>query len=310
MLAGARVDVAPYKRDPMDFVLWKPSKRNEPGWPSPAGIGVPGRPGWHIECSAMSMAKLVEPFGGGLQCDDPALNTFDIHGGGVDLVFPHHENEIAQSCCVFGTKRMANFWMHNGFLQVEGEKMSKSLGNFVTIRDLLDTAIFGGRAWPGAVLRMAMLRTHYRQPIDWTVRALEETEKALERFVETIDFSSPPATAPSDELIAALADDLNMPAAIASLHALHAEARTRPEAAAQLRADAEFLGLDVKSLAARHGSEAPPERIAEIEQLVAERDEARRRRDWAASDRLRDALAALGVAVKDGKSGAAWEFKR
>jgi cysteinyl-tRNA synthetase len=310
MLAGARVDVAPYKRDPMDFVLWKPSKRNEPSWPSPAGIAALGRPGWHIECSAMSMAKLVEPFCGGFQCDDPLLNTFDIHGGGVDLVFPHHENEIAQSCCVFGTQRMANFWMHNGFLQVEGEKMSKSLGNFVTIRDLLDTAIFGGRAWPGAVLRMAMLRTHYRQPIDWTVRALEEAEKALERFGETIDFSSPPATAPSDELIAALADDLNTPAAIASLHALHTEARTRPEAAAQLRADAEFLGLDVKSLAARHGAEAPPERIAEIEQLVAERDEARRRRDWAASDRLRDALAALGVAVKDSKSGAAWEFKR
>ena len=173
MLAGARVDVAPYKRDPMDFVLWKPSKPNEPGWPSPAGIATPGRPGWHIECSAMSMAELLEPFGGGLACDDPALNTFDIHGGGVDLVFPHHENEIAQSCCAFGSQRMANFWMHNGFLQVEGEKMSKSLGNFVTIRELFATATFGGRSWPGAVSRLAMLRAHYRQPIDWTVRALE-----------------------------------------------------------------------------------------------------------------------------------------
>ena len=137
MLAGARVDVAPYKRDPMDFVLWKPSKPNEPGWPSPAGIAAPGRPGWHIECSAMSMATLLEPFGGGLQCDDPSRNTFDIHGGGIDLVFPHHENEIAQSCCAFGSARMANVWMHNGFLQVEGEKMSKSLGNFVTIHELL-----------------------------------------------------------------------------------------------------------------------------------------------------------------------------
>ena len=143
MLAGARVDVAPYKRDPMDFVLWKPSKPNEPGWPSPAGIKSLGRPGWHIECSAMSMATLLEPLGGGLKCDDPDLNVFDIHGGGIDLVFPHHENEIAQSCCAFGTSRMANVWMHNGFLQVESEKMSKSLGNFVTIHELLETGKFG-----------------------------------------------------------------------------------------------------------------------------------------------------------------------
>ena len=140
------------------------------------------RPGWHIECSAMSMAKLLEPFGGGLCCDDPSRNMFDIHGGGIDLVFPHHENEIAQSCCAFGSPRMANVWMHNGFLQVEGEKMSKSLGNFVTIRDLLDTTVFGGRKWPGEVLRLAMLRTHYRQPIDWTVRALEEAEATLDRW--------------------------------------------------------------------------------------------------------------------------------
>ena len=151
MLAGARVDVAPYKRDSMDFVLWKPSKPNEPGWPSPAGIAAPGRPGWHIECSAMSMATLLEPFGGGLQCDDPSRNIFDIHGGGIDLVFPHHENEIAQSCCAFGSERMANVWMHNGFLQVEGEKMSKSLGNFVTIHELLRTTKFGGRKWSGEV---------------------------------------------------------------------------------------------------------------------------------------------------------------
>ncbi|HSU98481.1 MAG TPA: cysteine--tRNA ligase, partial [Roseiarcus sp.] len=137
MLAGARVEVAPYKRDPMDFVLWKPSKESEPGWPSPAGIARPGRPGWHIECSAMSMATLLEPFGGGLQCNDPARNVFDIHGGGIDLVFPHHENEIAQSCSAFHSRAMANVWMHNGFLQVEGEKMAKSAGNFVTIHELL-----------------------------------------------------------------------------------------------------------------------------------------------------------------------------
>ena len=159
MLAGARVDVAPYKRDAMDFVLWKPSKEGEPGWPSPAGIVAKGRPGWHIECSAMAWKHLGE--------------VFDIHGGGIDLVFPHHENEIAQSCSAFGHHQMANYWMHNGFLQVEGQKMSKSLGNFVTIRDLLRTQIFGGREWPGPVLRLAMLATHYRQPIDWTVAGLE-----------------------------------------------------------------------------------------------------------------------------------------
>ena len=310
MLAGARVEVAPYKRGPMDFVLWKPSKPNEPSWPSPAGIAAPGRPGWHIECSAMSMAKLLEPFGGGLACDDPRRNVFDIHGGGIDLVFPHHENEIAQSCCAFGSQRMANVWMHNGFLQVESEKMSKSLGNFVTIRELLDAPTFGGRAWPGAALRLAMLRTHYRQPIDWTFRALEESDRALERFAETIDFGAPPATAPSDALIAALKDDLNTPAAIAHLHALHGETRSRPEAAAELRADAEFLGLDLATFAASRAPEAPPETVAEIERLVAERDAARRRRDWAASDRMRDELAALGVAVMDGKDGAKWEFKR
>ncbi len=186
MLAGARVDVAPYKRDPMDFVLWKPSKPGEPGWPSPAGIVPLGRPGWHIECSAMSMAKLLAPFGGGLICDDPAKNVFDIHGGGIDLVFPHHENEIAQSCCAFGSPRMANYWMHNGFLQVEGEKMSKSLGNFVTINELLRMDVFGGRSWSGETIRLAMLRSHYRQPMDWTVRALEEAEKTLDRWCEAV----------------------------------------------------------------------------------------------------------------------------
>src|ERR1700712_4735127 len=150
MIAGARVDVAPYKRDAMDFVLWKPSKPGEPSWPSPSGIATPGRPGWHIECSAMSWKHLGE--------------SFDIHGGGIDLLFPHHENEIAQSRCAFHSPAMANYWMHNGFLQVEGEKMSKSLGNFVTMRELLAD-------WPGEVLRLNMLRTHYRQPIDWTMKS-------------------------------------------------------------------------------------------------------------------------------------------
>src|SRR5579872_4204519 len=228
MLAGARVDVAPYKRDPMDFVLWKPSKPGEPGWPSPCGIVPLGRPGWHIECSAMSMAKLLAPFGGGLSCDDPSKNIFDIHGGGVDLVFPHHENEIAQSCCAFGTPRMANYWMHNGFLQVEGEKMSKSLGNFVTIRELLRTEVFGGRSWSGEAMRLAMLRSHYRQPIDWTVKALEEAEKTISDWnrlaVAMISGGAEPDQMqfrPLHQFIAEpLCDDLNTPAALAGLHDL------------------------------------------------------------------------------------------
>ena len=223
MLAGARVDVAPYKRDPMDFVLWKPSKPNEPGWPSPCGIATPGRPGWHIECSAMSMAKLLAPFGGGLACDDPAKNVFDIHGGGVDLVFPHHENEIAQSCCAFGAPRMANVWMHNGFLQVEGEKMSKSLGNFVTINDLLRTtpsAGAHGRAKscgsrccaPITASRSTGRSRRSRKP---RARSTAGTTRSAT--------SSPGEIAPGVE--EALSDDLNTPAALGELHRL---SRRRP----------------------------------------------------------------------------------
>jgi cysteinyl-tRNA synthetase len=238
MLAGARVDVAPYKRDTMDFVLWKPSKPNEPGWPSPAGIAAAGRPGWHIECSAMSMATLLEPFGGGLSCDDPSRNIFDIHGGGIDLVFPHHENEIAQSCCAFESSRMANVWMHNGFLQVEGEKMSKSLGNFVTIHELLRTTKFGNKTWPGDILRLAMLRTHYADPIDWTVSELERAHQEL------IEWYRPVQGEPSSEgvidqgVLDALCDDLNTHAAIVRLQDL---ARIGDRAA--LRASLRFLGF-------------------------------------------------------------------
>jgi cysteinyl-tRNA synthetase len=202
MIAGARVEVAPYKHDPMDFVLWKPSPPDEPGWESSWGRG---RPGWHIECSAMSAALLGE--------------IFDIHGGGIDLLFPHHENEIAQSRCAFHTPVMANYWMHNGFLQVEGEKMSKSLGNFVTIRELLATTRFGNRKWNGQVLRFAMLQTHYRQPIDWTVRNLEQSETRLENwksFAADRTRSRLDATL-FDEVMEALLDDLNSPAAFAMI---------------------------------------------------------------------------------------------
>ena len=238
MLAGARVDVAPYKRDPMDFVLWKPSKPNEPSWPSPAGIAAPGRPGWHIECSAMSMATLLEPFGGGLECDDPSRNVFDIHGGGLDLVFPHHENEIAQSCCAFGSSRMANVWAHNGFLQVESEKMSKSLGNFVTINELLNTTKFGNSTWPGETLRLAMLRSHYRQPIDWTVRELERTQQELIEWYQRVEGQPSSAGAIDERVLDALSDDLNTHAAIVRLQEL---ARTGDQAA--LGASLGFFGF-------------------------------------------------------------------
>ena len=222
MLAGARVDVAPYKRDPMDFVLWKPSKPKEPSWPSPAGIAAPGRPGWHIECSAMSMAKLLEPFGGGLSCDDPLRNTFDIHGGGVDLVFPHHENEIAQSCCAFGSQRMANVWMHNGFLQVEGEKMSKSLGNFVTIRDLLDTTHSAGGNGPAKSCGSRCCAPTIVSRSTGRSEALEEAEGDARPVVSTWSAmrSQRPTIAPG--VIEALCDDLNTPAACGASRACSA----------------------------------------------------------------------------------------
>jgi cysteinyl-tRNA synthetase len=323
MLAGARVDVAPYKRDPMDFVLWKPSKSNEPGWPSPGGIAALGRPGWHIECSAMSMATLIEPFGGGLECDDPSRNVFDIHGGGIDLVFPHHENEIAQSCCAFGSTRMANVWVHNGFLQVESEKMSKSLANFVTIDELLHTTKFGGRRWPGETLRLAMLRAHYRQPIDWTVRALEEAEATLDRWYDVIGDVEPGANV-FEPVLSALADNLNTPAALFELHRLAhpavaevaiaelSEAGQMP-APELLKASANLLGLLGRKRSDRVASAINDAGIDPgwVNLMIAARNGARAARNWDESDRLRDQLAARGVAIKDNKDGTTtWEPKR
>jgi cysteinyl-tRNA synthetase len=231
MIAGARVEVAPYKRDAMDFVLWKPSKPGEPAWPSPAGIKTPGRPGWHIECSAMSWKHLGE--------------IFDIHGGGIDLVFPHHENEIAQSRCAFHTPVMANYWMHNGFLQVEGEKMSKSLGNFVTIHELLKSEKFGGRSWPGEVLRLAMLATHYRQPIDWTVASLEESSKNLahwKQIVSQVD-ERKIEIQPDQTVINCLLDDLNTPELLGRLHEIASAAQRSAESRDLLYDTLVFLGL-------------------------------------------------------------------
>jgi cysteinyl-tRNA synthetase len=284
MIAGARVEVAPYKRDAQDFVLWKPSKEGEPSWPSPSGIATPGRPGWHVECSAMSWKHLGE--------------TFDIHGGGIDLVFPHHENEIAQSRCAFHTPVMANVWMHNGFLQVEGEKMSKSTGNFVTIRELLAD-------WPGDIIRVAMLGTHYRQPVNWTLKNLEEAEKALTSWFDAAAEEAAPRPAPS--VIEALADDLNTPKAIAEMHALRNRAGHK-----SLAGTLSFLGMRREAVAAWQASRAPTLTIseAEIKLLIAARLQARQGRNFAEADRIRDELAGMGVILKDSKDGTTWEAAR
>lgn len=279
MLAGARVDVAPYKRGEMDFVLWKPSDAETPGWDSPWGRG---RPGWHIECSAMSWKHLGE--------------VFDIHGGGIDLVFPHHENEIAQTRCAFGHRVMAQVWMHNGFLQVEGQKMSKSLGNFLTIHQLLAD-------WPGDVLRFNMLRTHYRQPIDWTVKSLEESWRILEGFFNNAGSVHAEPGHIHASVLEALLDDLNTPKAIAELHALD-----RPGAQND-------LGVTLKSLGFSGDLATPGVDLtidgAAVAALVEARLAARRARNWAESDRIRDELAAMGITIKDNKDGTTtWEMKQ
>jgi cysteinyl-tRNA synthetase len=290
MIAGARVDVAPYKRDAADFVLWKPSKPGEPSWPSPSGIKVEGRPGWHIECSAMAWKHLGE--------------QFDIHGGGIDLVFPHHENELAQSCCAFGEDRMANVWMHNGFLQVEGDKMSKSEGNFVTIRDLLAD-------WPGEALRLNMLKTHYSSPIDWTLKGMEESAKTLDDWYWVA--ADAKGERPSDAVINALSDDLNTPQTIAALHGLRNSAasgneRDRSEFAASLRLLG-FLSETAAQWKARK-QQASGVDAKQIGGLIADRTAARARKDFAESDRIRDQLAAMGVVIKDSKDGTTWEIAR
>jgi cysteinyl-tRNA synthetase len=290
----------------MDFVLWKPSDERQtnyplPKWQSPCDIVTPGRPGWHIECSAMSAAILGE--------------TFDIHGGGIDLIFPHHENEIAQSRCAFHTNLMANYWMHNGFLQVEGEKMAKSAGNFVTIRKLLDDG------WPGEVLRFNMLRTHYRQPIDWTLQGLSESMKTLDRWY-LLDTRSPQE---GDQLkyldqdfVGALADDLNTPRALSHLHSIYAEIRTASglreiELKRKLKVTAGLVGLlraDTKEWLTRT-HKTPEANESQVEALVDARNAARKAKNFKEADRIRDELKEMGIELEDKKDGTTiWKVAR
>lgn len=299
MVAGARVEVAPYKRDAADFVLWKPSADDQPGWASPWGRG---RPGWHIECSAMAEAHLGE--------------TFDIHGGGQDLIFPHHENEIAQSQCAHDGALFVRYWMHNGFINVDGEKMSKSLGNFFTVRDLLGHV-------PGEAVRLLMLQTHYRRPLDWTQEGMERAKQTLDRFYNTLrlmDEIEPDGDCRvyPDAVRAALEDDLNTPLALMHLHELVGEANRTTDRAERARLKAQILGaghalgllrLDPEAWfrgGPASGGETGPDE-AEIEYLINERLAARRNRDFATADRIRDDLKARGVVLEDGPDGTRWK---
>lgn len=284
MLAGARVEIAPWKRDPRDFVLWKPSEVDQPGWDSPWGFG---RPGWHIECSAMIRAHLGE--------------QIDIHGGGIDLRFPHHENEIAQ-----GTQ--ARFWVHNGHVTVSGAKMSKSLGNVLLVRDLLKEA-------PGEAIRYALLSAHYRQPLDWTPDTPKEARAALDRLYGALR-DQPAAEASPDDMapvLAALDDDLNTPAAFAALHALAAQIYSeanqgrRAQTAAALRQAGGFLGILQQDPTA--WAQAGADEVDQIEALVAERIQARLERDWVRADALRDELLELGVEVEDTGAESRWRIR-
>jgi cysteinyl-tRNA synthetase len=296
MIAGARVDVAPYKKHPADFVLWKPSKPGEPKWDSPWG---PGRPGWHIECSAMIEQELGLPI--------------DIHGGGIDLVFPHHENELAQGVCAdHGHGEYARFWMHNGFLNMGDEKMSKSIGNVTLARDLLE-------AWPGEAIRWALLAAHYRQPLAWTEEQLSQARNSLDHLYGVLGRAKAvtPAGGEGEAALAPLLDDLNTPAAFAELkrlaNDLDAAVRKGAPEAASLKADllslAGVVGVLQAEPQAWFQGGADEGLKARIDALVAARDEARRAKDWPEADRLRGELAALNVEVMDGPAGATWRMK-
>lgn len=294
MVAGARVEVAPYKKDPADFVLWKPSDADQPGWDSPWGRG---RPGWHIECSAMS-EKHLGP-------------TFDIHGGGQDLVFPHHENEIAQSTCAHGGSKFVNYWLHNGYLMAEGEKMSKSLGNFYTVHELLDE-------FPGEAIRLTLLKTHYRQPLDFRKDGIREAKKELDEFYLALRNANVKADVPDHapaEVITALGDDINTPKAIAHLFELKTRLNAATDAAEKARLKgALLLGGDVLGLLGQDpeawlrgvGGGADGLSDTDIDALIEQRRQARTDKDFALSDKIRDDLAAQGIILEDGADGTTW----
>ena len=298
MIAGARVEVAPYKRHPADFVLWKPSKENEPEWDSPWGAG---RPGWHIECSAMI---------------DKALGkTIDIHGGGIDLAFPHHENEVAQSRCAHDLPVLANYWLHNGFLDMSGEKMSKSLGNVILPNELLKTT-------PGEVIRWALLSAHYRQPLDWTPELLEQSKKALDRLYGALrrakDVPMDQAMEAPEEVVAALEDDLNTPQAISCFFEVSSAIERAVTAGdtvaiaankARLIEAGALLGFLQADPDAWFEGDASDDLKAQVEDLLKRRVEARAAKDWTAADAIRAELDALGVVVMDGPAGATWRMK-
>ena len=294
MIAGARVEVAPYKKDPADFVLWKPSVDDQPGWDSPWGFG---RPGWHLECSAMSSKYLGE--------------TFDIHGGGQDLIFPHHENEIAQSCCAFGHDFYAKYWIHNGHLMVNGEKMSKSLGNFFTIREILDKV-------PGEAVRLYMMSTHYHQPLNWTDEGLKQSKQAMDRIYTALRNTTPADlqdAEPSSEVVSALQDDLNTPKAIAHLHYLVSEMNKAPTAKEaedykrRLIASGRLMGLLYKTPEEWFKGSSSEEGLSEeaIEALIEKRAVARKAKDFATADAVRKELSDNGILIEDTPTGTQWK---
>jgi cysteinyl-tRNA synthetase len=293
MIAGARVEVAPYKKDPADFVLWKPSTEDMPGWDSPWGRG---RPGWHIECSVMSKATL------GI--------TFDIHGGGRDLIFPHHENEVAQSCCAHDGAEFARYWVHNGFLTVEGDKMSKSLGNFRTVRDVLSEA-------PGEALRLNMLSAHYRQPLDWNSEGVKRSKTNLDRLytaLKNLENVTAVDQIPAPDVISALNDDLNTPLALSALYSLAGAANKATDDAekarikGQLLASGKLLGLLEQSPEEWFKSAGEGDiSEQEIEDLIEKRIEAKSNKDFTTADAVRAELADKGVILEDGPEGTSWK---